>query len=240
MSLDMSRTKFEITGERPLSAGITQLVEGQALVSDFSGTEEKAAIADGTAGQKFLGVAIVQYVNVTELPVVETVTAPTVSPAAAVAITLSHAAVQASTLVVYDGATPLDAGAPGAANSEYSVSGNVVTVGGALMGKPLTFMYVYNPTVNEVMARFHQAALNYDNQNAVYGQASVGGGMGAEIFTDCWDPTNGRFTLGGVVKLAANGKFSAGGAGPTVGVCIKLPLTNDSYLGFRITEPNTI
>lgn len=236
MALDMSRTKFEHTKERPLAAGVSSVIEGMALVSDFTGTEEKAAVGNSDTAN-FLGVAIVQAVKVNELPYVESITAPALpTPAAAVTVTLSKSVVQASSIKIYDGATLLTAGTPDDSNSAYSIAGQVVTLGGGLAGKTLTFWYVYSPSINEVLATFKQAALNYDNQNALLGQISVGGGAGSEVFTDMWDPSQGRFVNGGVVKIGPNGKFVAGGSGLTVGKVIKLPLTNDTYLGFRMLD----
>lgn len=235
--LDPSRTKFQITTERPLAAGVASFFDGMALVSDFTGTEEKAAVAAGALGEKFLGFAMIQVVNVIEVPVLETLTAPTADPAATVQVTLSHAAVQTATLKVFDGATEiLSDAAPTALNDKFSVAGNVVTLGGLLMGRSLTFWYVYNPTVNEVLAKYHQAAINYDSQNGLLGQVSVGGGVGSEVYTDFWDPSYGRFVNGASVFLGPNGKLvaTAQNGGAAIGTVIKAPLTNDNFLGFRI------
>jgi hypothetical protein len=236
--VDQSRTRYVNQFERPIAAGVSSVVDGMALVGDYTDPiDEKATPCAGTGSEKFLGVAIVGVVNVTQLPLVEEQVAPTVAPAATVTITLQKTPKVGATFKLYrlDTGGAVTAGVAASGNALYSISGAVVTVGGLLMGVQLRAIYVYEPTYAEVLARFHQASINFDNTNTLLQQVAIGGGAGSEIFTNVWDSENGQFTNGGSVALGASGRFTAGGAGNVVGVVIKAPTTEDSTLGFRVT-----
>lgn len=238
--VDQTRTKFMTTFERPIAPGVAEVVDGMAMVGDYTDPiDEKAKPSTGGGGETFLGTAIVGVVNVRQLPLVEEQIAPTVAPAAAVTLTLQRTPkiTLATDFRLYrvDTGAAIVAGVPAAGNALYSITGAVVTVGGLLMGVQLRAVYIYEPTFNEVLSRFHQAAINYDNTNQLLQQVAIGGGVNSEIFTNFWDSLNGQFANGGAVKLGANGYFTAGGAGDTVGIVIHAPTAEDSTLGFRLS-----
>lgn len=245
--VDQTKTKYANTFERPIAPGVAEVIDGMALVGDYTDpTDEKATPSTGSGSETFLGVAIVGVVNVRQLPLVEEDVAPVVSPAAAVTFTLKRtpkspavAAPGTATVVAYDitSGSPvlLSQGSPGAANSVYTVSGDQMTVGGSLMGHTIRTILTYEPTVNEVLARFHQGPINYDNTAQLLEQVSIGGGVGSEIWTNFYDTLNGQFTNGGDVKLGGAGRFTAGGSGNTVGKVVHAPSAEDSTVGFRVT-----
>lgn len=245
--VDQSRTKFAQSFERPIAPGVAEVVDGMAMVGDYTDPiEEKAKPSTGAGGEKFLGTAQVGVVNVRQLPLDEEFIAPTVAPAAVVTFPLQRTpkapalgGFGVGTLALYDVTAaplvPLVQGVPAAGNALYTCVGNVVSLGGLLMGHQIRAIYVYEPTFNEVLSRFHQASINFDNTNQLLEQVAIGGGVASEIFTNMWNSDQGQFVNGGVVKLGANGRFTAGGAGDTVGVVIKAPTADDSTLGFRVT-----
>jgi hypothetical protein len=244
--VDQTRTKFANTFERPIAPGVAEVVDGMAMVGDYlDPIDEKATPCQGGGSEKFLGTAIVGVVNVRQLPLAEEFIAPTVAPPAVVTWPMQRTpkapalgGFGVGTLVLYDltvaPTVPLTQGVPGA-NSLYTIVGNVLSLGSGLMGHQLRAVYVYEPTFNEVLSRFHQASINFDNTNQLLEQVAIGGGIGSEIFTNFWNSDQGQFANGGAVALGANGRFAAGGAGNVVGVVIKAPTADDSTLGFRVT-----
>lgn len=235
--VDLSRTRWVNTFERPIAAGVASVLDGMAMVGNYTDpVNEAAAPSAGTGSENFLGTAIVGVVNVQSLPLVEQVVAPTVSPAATVQFTIQRTPISSSYNLynATSGAT-ISAGVASSSNSVYSISGTTVTVGGLLMGVLLQSVYSYAPTFSEVINRFHQASINFDNVQGLLQQVSIGGGIGSEIYTNFWDSLNGQFTNGGVVKLGVGGKFTAGGGGNTIGVVITAPTATDTTLGFRVT-----
>jgi len=238
--VDQTKTRFMNTFERPIAPGVAEVVDGMAMVGDYTDPiEEKCKPSVGGGSETFLGTAIVGLVNVKQLPLVEEQIAPTVAPAATVNITLQRTPyILAATdfrLYRVDTGAAITAGVAAAGNDLYSITGAVVTVGGLLMGVQLRAVYVYQPTFNEVMARFHQASVNMDNVGQMLQQVGIGGGVDSEVYTNYWNSLNGQFVNGGVVKLGTTGYFTAGGAGDTIGIVIKAPTAEDSTLGFRIT-----
>lgn len=245
--VDQTRTKFANTFERGIAPGVAEVVDGMAMIGDYTDPiDEKAKPSAGAGGEKFLGTAIVGVVNVRQLPLSEEFICPTVAPAAAVTFPLQRTpkapilgGFGVGTLALYDVTTnpavALTQGAPGAANAEYTCVASLLTLGGSLMGHQIRAVYVYEPTFNEVLSRFHQASINFDNTNQLLEQVAIGGGVGSEIFTNMWNSDQGQFVNGGAVDLGANGRFAAGGGGETVGVVIKAPTADDSTLGFRVT-----
>jgi len=238
--VDQTRTRFTTSFERPIAPGVAEVVDGMAMVGVYTDPiVEQAAPSQGTGTEVFLGTATVGVVNVKQLPLVEQQIAPVVSPAAPVSITLQRTPyiVHVTDFHLYNGATEILPGVPTANDTPpvYSIAGSVVTVSGNLMGVTLTAVYVYQPTFNEVLARFHQASVNMDNVAQMLQQVGIGGGADSEIFTNYWDSLHGQFVNGGAVKLGGNGYFTAGGSGNTIGIVINAPTAEDSTLGFRVT-----
>jgi len=235
--VDQTRTRYTITFERPIAAGVAVVVDGMAMVGDYTDpVNEAAKPSAGSGSEKFLGTAIIGVVNVPNLPLVEEVVAPTVSPAAAVTFSIQRTPeVSSYNAFRLDTGLALVAGVPSSANALFSRTGTTVTVGGLLMGVTIRSVYTYAPSFSEVFNRFHQASINFDNVQGLLSQCAIGGGIGSEIFTNFWDALNGQFVNGAAVSLGAAGKFTAGGAGNVIGVVIKAPTTDDSTLGFRVT-----
>jgi hypothetical protein len=240
--VDQTRTKFTTTFERPIAPGVIEVDDGMAMVSDWSDpTDEKAKPCQGTGNpdvtfQRFLGTAIVGVVNVKQLPLVEEIVAPTVAPAAPVSFALQRTpyvtAPSAFVLYVSGNNTPLTPG-----GVDYTLTGSTVIVTAAHMGQQLRAVYVYQPTYQEVFARFHQASINMDNVNQLLEQVAIGGGVGSEIYTNFWDSSQGQFVPSGLVYLGDGGRFSAGAVSgsPAIGVVIHAPSADDTTLGFRVT-----
>jgi hypothetical protein len=244
--LDMgARTKLLNTIEVPNSTNLTTIVEGQAIVSDSTlGTTESAALSAGTGGELFLGVSLINSVSTQNIPNVEEQTAPTYVTPATVSVTLQFAPLDHADLQVYNASTSTQYSynaSPTSSSTTWSLSGSTVTLGGGLAGFTLYFYYTYSPTVIQLQSYTHGlASINFDNQALTIGSIGVGGGLGSYIFTDQYLITQGRFNLGSQVYLGANGMFLAGTStsGDVVGVVTKVPLVDDSFLGFRLTAAN--
>jgi hypothetical protein len=164
-------------------------------------------------------------------------------------VTLQRTPTDANHIRLYDESgfaapgVPLTQAGATAANTNYNVTTlPTLVIGGGLMGHTLRAVYSYAPTYTEVLSRFHQASVNFDNVNTLLEQVSIGGGIGSEIYTNFWEPSNspaaGTFCLGGAVYLGSNGKFvpiaQAGGTATKIGRVIHAPTADDTTLGFRV------
>jgi hypothetical protein len=243
---------FAVMSEMPLSPGVSEVFEGMALVADNTGTEQAATPSTGAKGEQFLGVALVNALKVVDLPICERLVAVLVPPAGPnTQVTLSKTPAPLGPgfeLTGYVGADPtIIVTFTLLAGRTYQVD----TVGPVPVpvGSKVTCNYVYRPTLAEVLAVFHQSAINFENVNALLSQISVGGGQNSEFFTLQYHTLPGfNYTLGGPVYLGDNGKFSPDpgiAPGTEIGICIKLPqpsttalaVSDDTYLGVRVTLP---
>jgi hypothetical protein len=239
---------FSVMQELPLSAGVSEVFEGMALVADNTGTEVYAKPSTGAKGEQFLGVALINALKVVDLPIVESLIAVLQPPAGPnTQVTLSRSPTGAPPeLTGY-------VGTPATVVTFTLISGTTyqTDLAGPIpvpAGTTVVCSYTYKPTLAEVLAVFHQSAINFENVNALLSQISVGGGVNSEFQTMQYINTPGvNYTLGGPVYLGPNGKFSADpGSAPAtmVGICTKLPtpsttplaLSDDRYLGVKVTD----
>lgn len=245
--VDQTRTKFMTTFERPIGPNVSEVDDGMAMIGEYTDPVVERAVpcqsstvaAATAAAQKFLGTAIVGVVNVRQLPMVEQFVVPTVAPVGSVTYTLQRTPTANASFQLSFGSIVLT---PPGVNQDYTIAGAVVTItntgtNGNLMGQTLQAAYTYAPTYTEVLNRFHQASVNFDNVNQLLEQVAIGGGIGSEIFTNFWDSVQGQFTNGGNVYLGDGGKFVAASlnTSPKVGVVINAPTATDTTLGFRVT-----
>ena len=239
---------FAVMQEMPLATGVSEVFEGMALIADNTGTEQAATPSTGAKGEQFLGVALVNALKVVDLPLCEHLHAVLDGAGPNTMVTLSKDPAllgMNDELTGYVGADPTTVVT---FTLKAGLTYNVVAGGVPVpVASVVVANYVYRPTLAEVLAVFHQSAINFENVNALLSQISIGGGINSEFFTLMYHTIAGvNYTLGGPVYLGVDGKFSAdtnGGDATQVGICIKLPqpsttalaVSDDTFLGVRVT-----
>jgi hypothetical protein len=221
-------SKISDSMEKPVAAGATVTAEGQALVAVAGGGVKPAT---GAAGEIFAGIAMAQQITPLALPKVERLIV-----AADNTVTLAGTPLASTLRVVRtDTGAALVAGTPGTNATDYSISGTVVTVNSALVGKTVEVAYRFAPTTLQVKAI--QGDIPPGGAAALL-LNSVGVVIKGDVVTTEFDTTADWSTVSAStpIKLAANGLFTIGGSGATVAgaYVTQLPSAESPFLGIHI------
>ncbi len=230
--LDLNKCVLIETRVANLLSTISILDEGVPMVFTLENGVEAVKPALGVANELFAGVSIHRSTSPINAAYIERLSVPSGSP-----YTVALTKVQAgSALGVYvvnaDGSrTALTAGS--AANAtEYSISGQVITVNVAQASKVLEVSYRYAPTLVEAAYRYSFNAF----PPLAIGLPTTGLCTTGEIYTDCFDPAVNwaGFTGATPIKLGA-GLFTIGGSGVTIPASVSaVPGVESAMLGLRL------
>jgi hypothetical protein len=237
--LNMNASRIAESGSFALSAAVTSVREGAALIGVMEGGSLVAKETAGGNAEVFLGFAAAQIATVTEAPKVEEVTIPAsgpftvtlaktpLAPATRVGVQVINAAGEVTATFAWDANATLAAG-------EFIISGNVITFHTDDASKRVRITYVYAPTVTEARMIYGQGVGD--------GAQSVIGAVGVirrapVLFTDMYDSSD-NWAAGGKVYTAAGGKVSLKNAGtllPGVTVLQAPSIANGGLLGLVVS-----
>jgi len=204
--INLSASRINRSDEQPLNPAAVLSAVGAAMVQGPLGTVTPGT---GGSGELFVGASLSQPLTLLNFPKVEALI-----PSAANTVTL-FATPLSGTLRVIDTATnaTITLGTPSSSATQYSISGNVVTVNVARVGVSTTFFYQYAPTT--VQARTLQGDIQPGGA-ASLSTGTVGVIRAGLIFTTEYDPTVDWTAANPAVKVGANGRFTIGGSGAVV------------------------
>lgn len=205
--------------ETPFDQSAALVAVGCALVAgNTAGTVKPST---GAAGETFVGVSLSQPLTLANFPRMESLTVN-----ASGQITLSKSPL-AGTLRVGADLTP---GTPASVATEYSISGNVITVHASLIGTVVSVVYQFAPTVTE--ARAIQGDIPPGGAASLT-MGTVGVVLAGTVFTSEFDTTVDWTVANPAIKVSANGKFTVGGTGATVpnARIVQLPSSDSTLLG---------
>ena len=174
---------FAVMQELPLTAGVSEVFEGMALIADNSGAEQSAKPSMGAHDEQFLGVALVNALKVVDLPLCEKLVAVLQPPAGPnTQVTLSKSPVPllpaGQEVTGYVGTDPSAAGVQVTFTLLAGTTYQVDTAGPVPVppGSIVTVNYVYAPTLAEVLAVHSASRLaGPRGRDRRGGQAAVGG-----------------------------------------------------------------
>ena len=235
--LNLNASRISESSSVALSAAITSVREGAALIGIMEGGMLVAKETAGASGEVFLGFAAAQIATVTEAPKVEEASIPA---SAAYTITLAKTPLNPTTGVaiqVIDATTGavLSAMSYNAtlATGVFSISGNVVSFHSSDASKRVRITYKYAPTVTEAKMIYGQGV--GDGAQSTIG--SVGVITRAPIlFTDMYDAGD-NWAAGGAVYTGATGRVTlktSGTALPGVIVAQAPSIANGGMLGLTV------
>lgn len=217
-------TRVNISTEFPVAVGASIAAEGLAMIADNTGGVFGAKPSAGGASEVFLGVAVSQQITLTSLSKVESFVQPGSNT-----VTLSFTPT-GGTLGVYDNTA---AGVVPAGGGGWTLSGKTVTLQAGTAGHELVFYYKFSPTATQ--ARFAQGDI-VPGGPAGATLSQIGVARSGIVYTDQFDTSVNWNANGIVVKTAANGQFTIGGAGTTLGgvQVIAPPVAGFPFLGLLI------
>lgn len=243
--LDLKKSFASVVLEKPIATGYSISTEGMALqriVED--GVEKVAPAVDG--GNAVIGFSMANNENVATAPVIETVTAPTITAPATGLVSLSHQLLTAdpaggaglSEIRIYDetSSTALTQVAAGPlAGNDFIVNPltGKVTLHSGQSKHVLTVYYRYNLTVQQSQQLYWQPNINNTSINFL-GLVGLYTGKG-QIFTMEYDMTQDYSSLPSVLTTCTiPGKVSVGGGVTLTGMrVIKAPSAADLSLGIE-------
>lgn len=224
--LKLEKSVIRESVERAILAGSVIAAEGMALIADASGATFGVLPSAGTADDQFAGVSLSHTISPDYLPTIE-------SPlAVGVTLTLAKTPLAGSLRLVDSTGTEVTLGNPATTTSEYSITGNVVTLHVDQTDLVVTSSYRYSPTTVEIKALMGDAQPG-GNASALIG--SVGVIEKGDIFTTEYD-TSVDWSANPTVALGANGQFTVGGSGAVVPNCyvLQVPSADSTFLGLRL------
>jgi hypothetical protein len=219
-------TRVNVSTEFPVAVGSSIPAEGLALIADNTNGVFGLKPAAGGASEVFMGIAVSQQTVLT----IATKTEAFVQP-------VTHQIVLAFTPVggtvgVWDN-TAQAAIATGGGG--WTLSGKTLTLQAATDGHDIYVYYKYTPTANQ--ARAIQGDV-FPGGPAGTALSQIGCARSGIVYTDQFDTSVNWNANGIVVKTAANGQFTIGGAGTALtGVqVISPPVAGMPYLGLLINN----
>lgn len=236
--LNLNASRIAESSTFALSAAVTSVREGAALIGVMEGGALVAKETAGGGSEIFLGFAAAQHVTATEAPKVEEATIPAsgaytitlaktpLNPTTGVGVQFIDANGVVTSALVYDANGTLIAG-------EFSIVGSVVTFHSTDAGKKVRITYKFAPTLTEARMIYGQGVGD--------GAQSTIGAVGAItrapiLFTDMFDASD-NWAAGGPVYTAAGGKVSLKNAGtllPGVVVVQAPSIANAAMLGLSV------
>lgn len=231
--LDLTRCQYLRRRDFPIESGVTISEAGHALVIRNAGGESKVGLSAAAAGEVFIGVNANVNLSVTTYPLIEQITVPADAP---YTVTLSHGNLVAGQIrIVNSAGTAFSEVALADLNAagEYVATDatGVLTFFEDDAGLTLTVTTKVTLTAAEALAMFGTSLVNAGTpaeHNAVTALIFPG-----EFATAQYDVTANFTGSDGapvIVKTGANGLFTVGGAGTTVGYVKKAPSVTDPFL----------
>lgn len=236
--IDRTRSYWQYLKEYPLAAVNNYAQEGDAFVlsADAGVNSSVVSRSAGVANEKFIGIAISDYLRLTDFVNVESCVVPHAAP---FTFQMSKSTPVAGTIFIQDSAgtvmTDVSPGVPAALN-QYSVSATgLVTFFAAKADAIISqIRYTYLPTNVEVISRFHQRPFVAQGQTAL-GQVALATGR-CEIYTTQYNTAN-TWTINARAYTGAAGKFTTTNTAVQVaGIVISVPSISDPFLGLLINS----
>lgn len=234
MAFDLTRSYFNDIRERAVLASATISEEGQLLMYVDAGDGTLAVnVSAGASTDRIAGFAITDALKYVTTTVVEEVTVPvgggTVSLRQNNLVASSTRAVGSVT-----GALTAVGGAPAAGEFQMAIVAGTITFNTAQAGETVTVTYRYTPTLDEVLATYHERSVNNRAQDYF---SSVGVGCeSGEIFLTTYDTTL-AYAVGGLVYSGAAGLVtSAATSTVVVGIISQIPSVADGRLGVKFAN----
>ena len=209
--LDIANTRFFQWTEKALaSSAVANIVEGSPLIAVIEDGIGKVSLGTGNNDEKFEGVAFAGYVRPSTFPKLETFTID------AEALVHTLAAKPNGTPMVYIAgvkATVATSGDAAAGTVVYSSAAATITFAAADAAKEAKILYNTDITLAEARA------LAGDGYPGGFVLSELGGTIGVihqgQVATDQYDIAS-DWTVGGAIKVNADGKFAIGGTGADV------------------------
>lgn len=233
--LSFERSRAVTSDNRPLAPGATISAEGQALVASYTGGSFGVKPSTGVAGEQFVGIAIIEVIDQSSMPAVET----DLVVASNVVVLLN--APQAGTLrVTLDGSpATVVGGAPAA--GEVQIDGS--------NPKQLNFNAADDGKAVQLVA--YKYAMTVAQSKAIQGDQAPGANIGAQLgytgvleegdfYTSEYDTLIDwtSITASAPITLGANGQLTKGGTGTALrAIVIGVPTSGDpelALLGVRL------
>lgn len=220
--LNLTASRINRSEEQAVDATAVLSAVGCALVQGTAGSVKPST---GAAGEVFVGASLSQPLTLFNFPKVEALTVNGSNQ-----ITLSKTPLAGSLRVVNAAGAALVAGTPASNATDYSITGQVITVNVALAGQVVTVVYQFAPTVTE--ARMLQGDTQPGGAAALT-TGTVGVIQAGTVYTTEYDTTVDWSVANPVVKVGANGKFTIGGTGAVVpnAQVRQVPSSGDVLLG---------
>ena len=215
-----------ISQEFPVSAYATIAAEGVALVADNANGVFGVKPSAGTAGEKFVGVAVSQQISISSVARVESHIVPATN------VVLLDRAPSAGTLSVYNKTT--GAVVPASGGSNWTLTGRQLTLPAGMAGHEVEAYFKYPVTMNE--SRSLQGD-TFPGGAAGFLVGQCGAIRNGTIYTSEFDTSVNWNVANPTVTLGANGQFTIGGSGAVVpAVVVNSPSAGQPYLGLMLTN----
>ena len=235
MTLKNGRGRIEETAVVGTHSTVTTVEEGTALVSALENGIETGRISQGTAGEKFIGIAYTYYTTPTTHTNTETFTsvstARTFTPARATnVVTGTVSVINASNVAL----TQITSGSPTASQFLYTAATNLITVHADHDDTLLSVYYRYNLTVAQAIALTGSGDVGIDRIHQLEVVDFVKNGT---LYTSNYDTSVNWEVDNPTITLGSNGRFTIGGSGTTLSNArvIETPSTNgEGFLGINI------
>ncbi len=231
--LDLNKCELIETRVANLLSSISILDEGVPMVYALENGVEVVKPAAGVANEIFMGISIHRSTSPLNAAWIERFTVPSGAPYTVTLSKINSGSALGLYVINSDGSTTqLTAGNPGSVATEYSISGQVITLNSAQAGKTVQASYRYAPTLVEANYRY---AFNPFTPVAL-GLPTTGLGTTGDYYTDCFDPTANWAGFSGATPIKlGNGVFTIGGNGITIPAIVSaVPGVDSPLLGLRI------
>lgn len=233
--LELSKCNIQQSVPANVASNVTYMPEGSAVVHVFDNGEAKATPSTGVAGEVFMGVSMTRATTPTDAPMVEVKSVPYVAPFTVSLTRTPTDPLLVGVVVVESGVLPrvVLTKAAAASATNFSLAGSVVTVDAAYADRQLKLVYRFALTHQEALLMF-----NYDSQATVdlVALPVIGLIQTGDIATDMYDPTVdwSSWSSANPVRLAANGKFTLGGAGTALNNALVTAVPSSNSSGFLV------
>ena len=223
--------------EYPLVTGQEAAEEGLAFIARDEGGVRKVLPAVGDGDDKFVGFSKLGVQNISVFPAIQNLTVPSVAPYTLTLANNNLVAAQIRVFKVSDDSVYTEGNAANA--GEYSVvdSTGVMTFNAAQAGVAVRIQYRFSPLARDVKRFLFERHLNRGDGVDLESVTLIEG-VGAVVYTAQYNQNVTWVNEGGppvVVKTAAGGKLTVGGAGQTIGTVYEAPSSSCPYLGVKLS-----
>lgn len=227
----------EMVKSYPVVDGLTSVEEGLAMTFKYplEGGVAKVQVGSTSSTDQFAGIAYYQYrVLPTKLNQVDVATVPATGPYIVNLTKLPYAPATELRVVVTSplGVSTVLAYAVAASATEFSISGQVVTVDSSFAGYSLQATYSFTPSATEARNFFGDVRPGLSNTATLGVINLIQRGV---IVTTNFDPI-ADWSAATPVKIASNGYFAKTSSGMAIPNCIvkEVPSLGKPYLTLEI------